>query len=265
MVGRDIASESTRREEMPEATKVTSWPAGVGQPISESRILPLKMHIWQFDHIRRTEKVRVKKGYILTSRDVVGLCVWLRTKDRALRYANLTNWRDWGYCRPADSDMSISTTLQIASDYSEWVSKFEGCNMRMEWPNWALGRGRSDWSCVRATTEHRQKSLSSRVWVWSTQIDWHATAGGLGSRADGLERKTRSRSNILRCQNLTACHIICMISDTCKRSVWKGTTLCCERAFLMHELHGVVLHRLALIQSRNEKWVGGWNITYCVQ
>ena len=141
MVGRDIASESTRREEMPEATKVTSWPAGVGQPISESRILPLKMHIWQFDHIRRTEKVRVKKGYILTSRDVVGLCVWLRTKDGALRYANLTNWRDWGYCRPADSDMSISTTLQIASDYSEWVSKFEGCNMRMEWPNWALGRG----------------------------------------------------------------------------------------------------------------------------
>ena len=222
MVGRDIASESTRREEMPEATKVTSWPAGVGQPISESRILPLKMHIWQFDHIRRTEKVRVKKGYILTSRDVVGLCVWLRTKDGALRYANLTNWRDWGYCRPADSDMSISTMLQIASDYSEWVSKFEGCNMRIEWPNWALGRGRSDWSCVRATTEYCQKSLSLRVslihtswltcysllvhiwqfnhirmtekvrgkkvtlwpkkcnggvcvWVWSTQIDWHAT------------------------------------------------------------------------------------------
>ena len=162
MVGRDIASESTRREEMPEATKVTSWPAGVGQPISESRILPLKMHIWQFDHIRRTEKVRVKKGYILTSRDVVGLCVWLRTKDGALRYANLTNWRDWGYCRPADSDMSISTTLQIASDYSEWVSKFEGCNMRMEWPNWALGRGRGQIDLVSEQQQNIVKNPSAR-------------------------------------------------------------------------------------------------------
>ena len=182
MVGRDIASESTRREEMPEATKVTSWPAGVGQPISESRILPLKMHIWQFDHIRRTEKVRVKKGYILTSRDVVGLCVWLRTKDGALRYANLTNWRDWGYCRPADSDMSISTTLQIASDYSEWVSKFEGCNMRMEWPNWALGRGRGQIDLVSEQQQNIVKNPSARECESDPHklIDMLLAAGGLG-------------------------------------------------------------------------------------
>ena len=263
MVGRDIASESTRSEEMPEATKVTGWPAGVGQPISESRILPLKMHIWQFDHIRRTEKVRVKKGYILTSRDVVGLCVWLRTKDGALRYANLTNWRDWGYCRPADSDMSISTTLQIASDYSEWVSKFEGCNMRMEWPNWALGRGRGQIDLVSEQQQNIVKNPSARECESDPHklIDMLLAAGGLGSRADGLERKTRSRSNFLRCRVLTAGH---MISDSCKRNVWKVATLCCEWAFWM-QLHGVVLPRLALIQSRNEKWVGGWNIMYCVQ
>ena len=203
MVGRDIASESTRREEMPEATKVTSWPAGVGQPISESRILPLKMHIWQFDHIRRTEKVRVKKGYILTSRDVVGLCVWLRTKDGAPWYANLTKW---GYYRPAAVDMSFPTMLQIASDYNEWVSKFEGFSIRIEWPNRALGRGRSDWSYVRATTQHGQRSPSLRL--PHKLIDMLLLASGLGRRADGSERKTRSRSNFLRCRDPTIWSVI---------------------------------------------------------
>ena len=46
-------------------------------------------------------------------------------------------------------------------------------------------------------------------------IDMLLAAGGLGSRADGLERKTRPRSNFLRCRVLAAGHMITnhMISD----------------------------------------------------